>query len=69
MTNDDRLPVRKKPEGINKKKIDTDEDWVSAPTILIVLVVAVSIVIYASLNPTQRKAAGVTSNYGSSEKS
>jgi len=48
MTNDDRPPVRKKPEGILKKKIDTDEYWVSAPTILIILVVAVSIVIYAS---------------------
>lgn len=54
MINDSLPPVRKKSEGIDKNKIDvdTDEDWVSGPTILIILIVAVSTVIYASLNST-----------------
>lgn len=68
MINNDRPSVGKKPEGINKKKDDTDEYWVSGPTILIILIVAVSTVIYASLNPTQRKTTGVASDYRSSEK-
>ena len=70
MINDSLPPVRKKPEGIDKNKIDvdTDEDWVSGPTILIILIVAVSTVIYASLNPTQRKISEVTSNYNVTEK-
>jgi len=70
MINDSLPPVRKKSEGIDKNKIDvdTDEDWVSGPTILIILIVAVSTVIYASLNPTQRKISEVTSNYNVTEK-
>jgi len=72
MINDSLPPVRKKPEGIDKNKIDvdtdTDEDWVSGPTILIILIVAVSTVIYASLNSTQRKISEVTSNYNVTEK-
>ena len=70
MSNDSLPPVRKKSEGIDKNKIDvdTDEDWVSGPTILIILIVAVSIVIYASLNPTQRKISEVTSNYSITKK-
>jgi len=65
MINDDLPPVRKKSEGIDKNKIDvdTDGDWVSGPTILIILIVAVSTVIYASLNPTQRKTSEVASDY------
>jgi len=65
MINDDLPPVRKKSEGIDKNKIDvsTDGDWVSGPTILIILIVAVSTVIYASLNPTQRKTSEVASGY------
>lgn len=47
----------------NKKKIDDDKDWVSGPTILFVLIMAVSIVIYAALNPTPRKAIVVTPDY------
>jgi len=68
MSNDSLPPVRKKSEGIDKNKIDVDEDWVSGPTILIILIVAVSIVIYASLNPTQRKISEVTSNYSITKK-
>jgi len=70
MINDSLPPVRKKSEGIDKNKIDvdTDEDWVSGPTILIILIVAVSTVIYASLNPTQRKTSEVTSDYSVTEK-
>jgi len=70
MSNDSLPPVRKKSEGIDKNKIDvdTDEDWVSGPTILIILIVAVSTVIYASLNPTQREISEVTSNYNVTEK-
>jgi len=68
MINDDRPLICKKSEGINKKKIDTDEYWVSGPAILIILIVAVSTVIYASLNPTQRKTIGVTSDYSVTEK-
>jgi len=63
MMKDDLPPVRNKSEGINKKKIDNDEEWVSGPTILIILIVAVSTVIYASLNPTERKNSEVTSDY------
>jgi len=56
--------------SIDKNKIDveTDGDWVSGPTILIILIVAVSTVIYASLNPTQRKTSEVTSDYSVTEK-
>jgi len=70
MINDDLPPVRNKSEGIDKNKIDvdTDGDWVSGPTILIILIVAVSTVIYASLNPAQRKTSEVTSNYNVTEK-
>jgi len=68
MMKNDLPPVRNKSEGINKKKIDTDEYWVSGPAILIILIVAVSTVIYASLNPTQRKTIGVTSDYSVTEK-
>jgi len=76
MINDSLPPVHKKYEGIDKNKIDvdvdtdvdTDEDWVSGPTILIILIVAVSTVIYASLNPTQRKTSEVTSDYSVTEK-
>jgi len=63
MMNDDLPPVSNKSEGINKKEIDNDEEWVNGPTILIILIVAVSTVIYASLNPTERKTREVTSNY------
>ena len=47
----------------NKKKMDADKDWVSGPTILIVLIVALSTVIYAALNPTPRKTIAVTPDY------
>jgi len=63
MINDNLPPAPNRSKGVNKKKIDADEYWVSAPIILIILVVAVSIVIYASLHPTQRKTIGVTSDY------
>jgi len=62
------VSVIKKLEGTNKKKSDTDKDDVSGTTILIVLIVAVSIVIYASLNPTQRQVITVAPDYRVSAK-